>query len=111
MNSSIANDADATTGGTSETKSSVRVTDKRNASASDAAPAKETDTRYEDNMKVTLEPEVVDPVDALMNKTFDFIISQPEWYAMLQLPRGVRKELGRKFGKLLTTFPHFNKVR
>ena len=54
--------------------------------------------------------EAPDPVTVLMQKTFQFIVNQPEFYHVLGLPAGVRKQIGRDFGKLLTRVPHMRRV-
>lgn len=79
------------------------------AVASVALDRGETQSVDAEPMKVDIYPDV-DPVDALISKTFTFVTSQPEWFHVLNLPRPVRKEIARKLAKTLVMFPHFSKV-
>jgi hypothetical protein len=53
--------------------------------------------------------ERADPATELINKTFRFIVEQPEFYHILQLSRAERKMVAKQIAKVMTTFPHFNK--
>lgn len=51
-----------------------------------------------------------DPVDRLVRKTLDYVMNQPEFYRLLQLPKPARKLIANRIAKTITNFPRFQKV-
>lgn len=105
----------------SEERPQVKVTDRRltaQDSTHDVGTDDTTETEAASIAEARVEavnerlhaPAPADPVDVLLHRTFQFIISQPEFPALLNLPKPVRKKIGQDFGRMLTRFPHFSKV-
>lgn len=89
------------------TPPSVTVVDKRGVLPSVDAGGKDH-TEYTPP-KVRVETRA-DPVDALLGKVFKFIVEQPEFYKILQLDKPTRKRLEKAIAKMMTRYPHLQKL-
>ena len=71
-------------------------------------PIKVTDKRQ--LPKVEVVPAQQDVFTSMLEKTFRFVVQQPEFLAILQYPRPIRKKFGRELGRLMSTVPNLREV-
>lgn len=95
----------------------VSVVDKRRVGAEpaedpslqdDATSAKKDLSRLNENLNAV---SPVDPIEVLLAKTFQFILAQPEWLAVLNASREDRKRFEKHVAKMISRFPHMSKQR
>lgn len=70
--------------------------------------ASESDLR--ERLELRMREAVNNPIDSFIAKMFDYMVSLPEYYIILNLPRHERKALEKHLAKQMTRFPHFRKT-
>lgn len=98
-----------------ESKSRVNVVDKRRTAVADDLGLPDIDDQEIDNLAAEVtrrlnEEVVANPIDVLLSKTFQFILAQPEWLAVLNLSKPERKRFEKAVAKMMSRFPHMSKA-